>query len=248
MRSVLTLLGVTIGVAAVILLVAVGHGSAAAVQAQIEGLGTNMLTIQAGGRTFGRQASTSSTFTFLTMKDVATLESKVNAPDIKSVTPVVTAQSVTAVHGSASETPGQMLGTTPSYAEAKKASVTEGTFITASDESKHARVAVIGATVATNLFGGADPIGQTIQLSGATFQVEGLLTSKGTNGIQDQDDIVIVPRDNGAGPARRGKRAAQPDHRRGDVELDRQRRAGGRRSHFCCRRIKTRTAPPRSTS
>jgi putative ABC transport system permease protein len=193
MRSVLTLLGVTIGVAAVILLVAVGHGSAAAVQAQIEGLGTNMLTIQAGGRTFGRQASTSSTFTFLTMKDVATLENKVNAPDIKSVTPVVTAQSVTAVHGAASETPGQMLGTTPSYAEAKKAMVTEGTFITPSDETKHARVAVIGATVATNLFGGADPIGQTIQLSGATFQVEGLLTAKGTNGIQDQDDIVIVP-------------------------------------------------------
>src|SRR5439155_8715479 len=62
LRSILTLLGVTIGVAAVILLVAVGHGSAAAVQAQIEGLGTNMLTIQAGGRTFGRQASTSSSF------------------------------------------------------------------------------------------------------------------------------------------------------------------------------------------
>ena len=92
MRSVLTLLGVTIGVAAVILLVAVGHGSAAAVQSQIEGLGTNMLTIQAGGRTFGRQASTSSSFTFLTMKDVATLENKVNAPDIKAVVPVVSAR------------------------------------------------------------------------------------------------------------------------------------------------------------
>ncbi|MDX6471939.1 MAG: putative transport system permease protein, partial [Gaiellaceae bacterium] len=124
LRSLLTLLGVTIGVAAVILLVAVGHGSAAAVQSQIEGLGTNMLTIQSGGRTFGRQAATSSSFTYLTMKDVATLQNKVNAPDIKSVTPVVTAQSVTAVHGTASETPGQVLGTTPTYAEAKKATVT----------------------------------------------------------------------------------------------------------------------------
>jgi putative ABC transport system permease protein len=193
LRSVLTLLGVTIGVAAVILLVAVGHGSAAAVQAQIEGLGTNMLTIQAGGRTFGRQASTSSSFTFLTTKDVATLQNKTNAPDIKSVTPVASAQSVTAVHGSASETPGQVLGTTPSYAEARKASVSSGAFVTATDVKKHARVAVIGATVATNLFGGTDPIGQTIQLSGATFQVEGVLTPKGSNGIQDQDDIVIVP-------------------------------------------------------
>jgi putative ABC transport system permease protein len=193
LRSVLTLLGVTIGVASVILLVAVGHGSAAAVQSQIEGLGTNMLTIQAGGRTFGRQASTSSSFTFLTMKDVATLQNKVNAPDIKAVVPVVTAQSVTAVRGSASETPGQVLGTTPTYSEARKATVTEGTFITSTDESKHARVVVIGATVATNLFGGSDPIGQTMQLNGATYTVEGLLTPKGSNGFQDQDDIVILP-------------------------------------------------------
>src|SRR5258708_16906119 len=96
LRSLLTLLGVTIGVAAVILLVAVGHGSAAAVQAQIEGLGTNMLTIQAGGRTFGRQASTSRSFTFVTLEDVAPVENKVNAPDIKSGTPGITAPPLTA--------------------------------------------------------------------------------------------------------------------------------------------------------
>ena len=70
----------------------------------------------------------------------------------------------------------------------------EGTFITAQDERDHARVAVIGTTVVQNLFGTAtDPLGQTIQLGGATFQVEGVLKSKGSNGIQDQDDIVIVP-------------------------------------------------------
>ncbi|MDX6472782.1 MAG: putative transport system permease protein, partial [Gaiellaceae bacterium] len=73
------------------------------------------------------------------------------------------------------------------------ATVTEGTFITAADETKHARVIVIGQTVATNLFGGADPLGQTIQLNGATYTVEGLLTPKGSNGIQDQDDIIILP-------------------------------------------------------
>jgi putative ABC transport system permease protein len=193
LRSFLTLLGVTIGVAAVILLVAVGHGSAVAVETQIEGLGTNMLTIQAGGRTFGRQASTANSFTFLTIKDVKLLQDKTQAPDIKSVTPVVQGSSVTAVNGSATETPNQVLGTTPTYAEARKQSVTEGTFITSDDVKQRARVAVIGPTVATNLFGTADPIGQTIQLSGASFQVEGLLESKGSNGIQDQDDIVIVP-------------------------------------------------------
>ncbi len=165
----------------------------ARLQTQIEGLGTNMLTIQAGGRTFGRQAATSSSFTFLTLKDVKSLQDRTLAPDIKSATPVVSPQSVTAVHGVASETPGQMIGTTPSYAEARKQSVTAGTFITADDLTQHARVAVIGPTVVTNLFGGSNPIGQTIQLSGASFQVEGVLASKGSNGIQDQDDVIIVP-------------------------------------------------------
>jgi putative ABC transport system permease protein len=193
LRSLLTLLGITIGVAAVIILVAVGHGSAVAVQQRIEGLGTNMLTVQAGGRFFGRAASQSSTFTFLTMKDVKALSQTSVAPDIKSVTPVVNLASLTATRGAATETPGTAVGTTASYAEARKESVQAGTFITASDERTHARVAVIGPTVVQNLFGSANPLGQTIQLNGSTFQVEGVLTPKGSNGIQDQDDIVIVP-------------------------------------------------------
>jgi putative ABC transport system permease protein len=194
LRSLLTLLGITIGVASVIILVAVGRGSASSVQKQIEGLGTNLLTVQAGGRGFGRAAAGSSRFTFLTMNDVKALSDKAVAPDIESVSPVVNASSATATRGVATETPGQVIGTTASYAEARKETVTEGTFITAADERQHARVAVIGTTVVQNLFGTTtDPLGQTIQLGGATFQVEGVLKSKGSNGIQDQDDIVIVP-------------------------------------------------------
>ena len=116
LRSILTLLGITIGVAAVILLVAVGRGSAVAVETQIEGLGTNMLTVQAGGRSFGRGPSKADSFTFLTMKDVKLLQDKTQTPDVKTVTPVVDAQSVTGVHGTATETPSQVLGTTASYA------------------------------------------------------------------------------------------------------------------------------------
>jgi putative ABC transport system permease protein len=193
LRSLLTLLGITIGVAAVIILVAVGHGSAVAVEQRIEGLGTNMLTIQAGGRSFGRAASSASRFTFLTMNDVKALSDKAVAPDIKTVTPVINASSLTATHGVATETPEQAVGTTASYAESRKESVQAGTFITAADERTHARVAVIGPTVVENLFGSTDPIGQSIQLNGSTFQVEGVLAPKGSNGIQDQDDIVIVP-------------------------------------------------------
>ncbi|MDX6426685.1 MAG: putative transport system permease protein [Gaiellaceae bacterium] len=193
LRSLLTMLGISIGVASVIILVAVGRGSATAVQSQIEGLGTNLLTIQSGGFGFGRRASSSSTFTFLTTKDVKALQDKTVAPDIKSVTPVVSASTVTAAVGVATLTPGSVYGTTPSYAEARKADVTEGTFITAADVQQHARVVVIGTTVATSLFGAQDPIGQTIQLNGTSYTVEGLLKSKGSNGFQDQDSVVILP-------------------------------------------------------
>ena len=91
LRSLLTMLGITIGVAAVIILVAVGNGSAVAVQQQIEGLGTNIVTIQPGGFGFGRGSGGSqSSFTQLTLKDVKALQDPTAVPDIKSVTPVVT--------------------------------------------------------------------------------------------------------------------------------------------------------------
>jgi putative ABC transport system permease protein len=192
LRSLLTMLGITIGVAAVIILVAVGHGSQVAVQKQIEGLGTNVITIMPGF-SFGRGSGGSqASFTQFTSKDVKALEDVNAAPDIKSVTPVVNG-SVTAAFGSASYSPSQFVGTTPSYEEARKAPVEAGTFITAQEEAQHARVVVLGQTVVENLFGGQNPLGQTIKLNGIGFTVVGVLVPKGTNGIQDQDDIAIAP-------------------------------------------------------
>ncbi|MGZ4336389.1 MAG: ABC transporter permease, partial [Gaiellaceae bacterium] len=193
LRSFLTLLGISIGVAAVIILVAVGRGSAAAVQRQIEGLGTNLLTIQSGGGLFGRRAGTASTFTFLTQKDVRLLQDKATAPDIKSVTPVVSANSVTASLDALTVTPDTVAGTTSSYQEARKADISSGTFLTDADITNHARVAVIGNTIAQGLFGATDPIGQTFKLNGVSYMVEGLLKTKGSNGLQDQDSVVLLP-------------------------------------------------------
>jgi putative ABC transport system permease protein len=193
LRSLLTMLGITIGVASVIILVAVGHGSAAAVSNKIEALGTNVVTIQPGGFGFGRgSGGFRSSFTQLTMKDVKSLEDPTAAPDIKSVTPVVSG-SVTATFGAASYSPSQFVGTTPSYEEARKSPVEAGTFITPQEESQHARVVVLGQTVVLNLFGSTNPLGQTIKLNGTGFTVVGVLVPKGTNGIQDQDDIIIAP-------------------------------------------------------
>ncbi|HEX5449846.1 MAG TPA: ABC transporter permease, partial [Gaiellaceae bacterium] len=193
LRSFLTLLGITIGVASVIILVAVGRGSSASIEQQIEGLGTNMLTVQSGGRFFGRAAARSISFQFLTLKDVKALEDKNIAPDIKSVSPVIDVNDGTLTRGSATESSAQVLATTPGYAEARKETVAAGSFLTSGDEANHNRVAVLGPTTAENLFGSSNPLGQSFLINGATFRVEGVLESKGSNGIQDQDDLVVLP-------------------------------------------------------
>ena len=209
LRSALTMLGMLIGVGSVIMLVAVGTGSSQAVQKSIEGLGTNLLQVspQAGGfggfAAFGRAGGsggggratlgTQSKAASLTAGDVLALQDKTQNPDIVTVAPVVTAGSVTAVYQGASYQPSSFVGTTIGYFDIKGYAIAEGSFFTTADDTAHNRVAVIGETVATNLFGTADPIGNNVQLNGSNFQVIGLLKPKGTNGTQDQDDVVIVP-------------------------------------------------------
>jgi putative ABC transport system permease protein len=198
LRSALTMLGMLIGVGSVIMLVAVGTGSSQKVQKTIEGLGTNLLQINRQGGGFGgfgggrATVGTQSRAANLTAADVTELEDKTQNPDVLAVAPVITG-SVTAVYNGASYSPSSAVGTTPSYQQIKDYVVAEGTFFTAADEAQHNRVAVIGETVATNLFGTADPIGNTVQFNGASYQIVGLLKQKGTNGIQDQDDVVMAP-------------------------------------------------------
>ena len=201
LRSALTMLGMLIGVGSVIMLVAVGTGSSRAVQHTIEGLGTNLLQVsqQRGGGGFGggfgggrATIGTRSRSANLTAADVTALQDKTQNPDIVAVAPVQTA-SVTAVYNGASYSPSSFVGTTPSYEQIKDYKIAEGTFFTDADETQHNRVVVIGQTVATNLFGSADPIGDNIALNGSNFQIVGVLQVKGTNGAQDQDDVAIAP-------------------------------------------------------
>jgi putative ABC transport system permease protein len=197
LRSLLTMLGITIGVAAVIILVSVGHGSAVAVQQRIENLGTNILSVSPGGfggfGGGGAQRGTQSQVVQLTSKDVTALENRSAAPDIKSVTPVVNGQSITITYNGTSYSPGQFVGTTASYEEARKSPVEAGSFFTSGDVAAHENYLVLGETVVTNLFPGQNPIGQTVKVNGHSFVVIGVLKPKGTNGFQDQDDIAIAP-------------------------------------------------------
>jgi putative ABC transport system permease protein len=105
----------------------------------------------------------------------------------------VTDATATMTFNGTSYTPSQFVGTTPTYASARDESIATGTFFTAQDNTDQQRSIVVGPTVVTNLFAGQNPVGQTVKVNGVSFQVIGVLKSKGTNGIQDQDDIAIAP-------------------------------------------------------
>jgi putative ABC transport system permease protein len=194
LRSLLTMLGVLIGVAAVIVLLAVGTGSSKAVESRIDQLGTNTLTVFSSGR-FGRgtaQTGTQSQNASLTLEDVHLISDPNNAPDVQSVSPVVSTNETATYNGATYST--SVIGSTPSYLAASNYTVSAGRAITATDVSRHAQVVDIGADVASNLFAtGSNPIGQEIQLGSSQFQVVGLLASKGSSGITNQDAVVIAP-------------------------------------------------------
>ena len=198
LRSALTMLGILIGVGSVIVLVSVGNGSSKNVQKRIESLGTNTLIVMRGGgfaRGAGGRAGvgTQSRGAQLTVDDATALKDPIEAPDVKTASPVVMAQSVTAVYEGASYSPASFIGTTPDYQSGKDYQMAEGAFFTADDYANHSRVAVIGQTVAQNLFGSTDPIGEVVTFSGVNMQVIGVTAKKGTNGAQDQDDVVLAP-------------------------------------------------------
>jgi putative ABC transport system permease protein len=193
LRSLLTVLGVLIGVAAVVILVAVGTGSSKAVADQINSLGTNTLTVSSTGRFGGRSTTgTQSQTATLSTATVRLLEDANTAPDVLSVSPV-SSTSVTATYSGATTT-ATVTGSTPSYLTAEDYTVEAGSPISTTDVTKRNRVIVIGQTVASDLFGTTtNPLGQTIQLGSASFKVVGVLASKGSSGATDQDAVVIAP-------------------------------------------------------
>jgi putative ABC transport system permease protein len=191
LRSGLTILGMTIGVASVIILIAVGNGSSQAVTSQIQALGTNVLIVMAGAGRGGIGASTSSVS--LTKADAQALQSPGLAPDVKSASPVVDASSTKLVYEGTSFEPTSFVGTTPSYLTAHSYKLQEGASFTAEDVSKHRRVVVIGQEVVQELFAGSSAVGQNIKIEGSNYEVVGVLAKKGTNGTTNEDDVVMAP-------------------------------------------------------
>ena len=195
LRSALTVLGILIGVAAVIILVAVGNGSSLAVQDRIQNLGTNTLTVFNRGRFGGPQRTgTQSTAIVINDGDVTALNDTSQTPDVASASPVVNVQGATVTHGGASATISQLIGSDANYLSTTDRSIAAGRALTPEDVTNHARVLVIGPTAAGNLFGpGETVVGSTVEINGISYQVVGLQAAKGANGAQDLDDFAIAP-------------------------------------------------------
>ncbi len=189
LRSGLTVLGMLIGVAAVILLVAVGNGSAKAVQARIARLGTTTLTVSSTNRQTSGIATQN---TSLSANLTPYLQDKDAAPDVKSVSPVVTTAQTATFQGT-SHPIAQIVGTVRSYFEAENYTVARGSMFTDADVSDGRKVLDIGETTAEDLFGDVDPLNQQITVNGALFTVIGVLAPKDGTGFTDPNDVAMGP-------------------------------------------------------
>jgi putative ABC transport system permease protein len=186
LRSALTMLGILIGVAAVILLVAVGNGSAKTISDRIEALGTNTITVMSTGR--GGSSSTALT------KDMAdALIDPELAPDVKSVSPVVSSSSAPMTYEGTDHSVATFVGTTPSWFAASTTPVGRGSAFTEDDVDQGRRVVVIGQTVAEELFPGVDPIDKQVTVGGALFTIVGVLNEKSSTGFNDANDTAVAP-------------------------------------------------------
>ena len=192
MRAALTMLGIIIGVSAVIAMVSIGQGAQASVQAQIESIGTNLLFVSAGAQNVGgvRSGTGDSGTNTLTVEDLEAIKREV--PSVSMVTPTVNARSQLVFGNMNWNTSVQ--GVSEQYPEIRKWTVQSGEFFTDADVRTAARVIVIGQTIADNLFPGMDPVGQTLRVANLPFRVVGVMARKGQDQQgRDQDDIAFAP-------------------------------------------------------
>ncbi|HKP11318.1 MAG TPA: ABC transporter permease [Blastocatellia bacterium] len=192
MRSILTMLGIIIGVAAVIAVVGIGQGASAAVQAQISQLGNNMLYVFSASNNQGGLRGGQGSSPTLVPEDVDAIERE--CPSVRAASPGVRANGQLVFGNQNWAASSGIQGTNEKFSEIRAWPVDKGEFFTEGDVRTSARVCVLGKTVADNLFAGADPIGQTMRIRNLPFRVIGILSAKGQNQFgQDQDDTVIVP-------------------------------------------------------
>jgi putative ABC transport system permease protein len=191
-RSGLTLLGIVVGVAAVVAMVAIGQGTRAQVMQTVESMGTNLLTVSAAQLKFtaGRQQQAGSLAVTLTEKDARAISEEIGA--VSAVAPAQSKRLSVKIEDQTTTT--TVVGTNAEFQTVRNFRPVSGGFFDEEQERSSARVAVLGQTALLNLFGSRDPLGETIRIGNVPFQVIGVLEAKGLDiSGQDQDDQILIP-------------------------------------------------------
>ncbi|MFM8316154.1 MAG: ABC transporter permease, partial [Deltaproteobacteria bacterium] len=188
-RTFLSMLGILIGVAAVIAMLALGKGAQKSIETQLSSLGSNLLTLRTGSFRSGGVSMGTGSVAKLSPSDSEALMRAI--PSIQEIAPEVNGNGQVVFRDKNWST--SILGTSAEYAKLRASVPIIGRFFDETDNLKRLRVAVIGLTVAAELFGESDPIGEYIKINRVPFQVIGVLPEKGSNGFRDQDDIIIIP-------------------------------------------------------
>ena len=193
LRSTLTMLGIIIGVGAVIALLSIGQGAGAAITAQVQGIGSNLIFVFPGQASQSGIRAAAGTAATMTLADANALEDRSCCPDIAEVAPVYNRNAQ--VTAGANNTNTMVTGTTPSYETVRNFRVARGRFVDQRDLDTVARVAALGTETAKTLFGTQDPVGQTIKINRVPFKVIGVMEEKGGTSSfgGSQDDVIFVP-------------------------------------------------------
>lgn len=189
-RTGLTILGIVIGIASVITMVAIGQGAQKSIEESIQSIGSNLIMIMPGAQRGTQVSSGRGSSENLTIEDANAIEKEIK--QIKSVAPDVLRMYQVTTNGQNTRT--QVVGTTPGYTSARNVEVAEGVFFTDGQVKTRSMVAVLGPTTHDDLFGeNTNAIGKTIRINNINFKVIGVTKSKGGTGFTDQDDVIYVP-------------------------------------------------------
>jgi putative ABC transport system permease protein len=191
-RTFLTMLGIVIGIASVIAMVAIGQGASRRIESQINSMGRNLLMVLPGAASSGGFSFGAGSVQTLTPEDGLAIVKEV--PSVEAMTPIARTRGLQLVYGSLNWAPSQIMGASPSFVEVRDWPVEEGSFFTEQDVFSASKVCVLGGSVAENLFQGESPIDKVIRVKNMPFRVVGVLIRKGTSAMgSDQDDIMLCP-------------------------------------------------------
>jgi|SRR5579859_403905 len=192
LRSALTMLGIIIGVASVVALMAIGTGATASITGQVQGTGSNLVSVSPGQLRAGPAAASANT-AILYLSDAHALQA--GLPDAKYVLPIFQGSTTSTYQQNSVRV--NTIASLPTYPTVRNLSLAHGRLLTDGDERDVSRVAVLGSQTATDLFGPRDPLGQSIKINGTSFKVVGVLVSSGASGFSNTDQSILVPLETG---------------------------------------------------